>query len=433
MTTNPPAGKAALDKPTLVHAVPAANFWKLWSANIFSNLGDGLYQVILPLLAAQVTRSPALVAGVGVMLSLPWLIFALPADSIVDRFDRRQIMLAVNGGRLIILFCLTLAIATDFAVLPALYIAALLLGIGETLMDTSLTSIVPALVSRENLNWANARIAAAQTITNTFIAPPLAGYLAGIGFAIAAGSSAFLYAIAGFALVLIRGRFGASSGELTRTEQNTWGHLTEGLRFLWNDRLIRKLTLFTASMNFFWAGWGALIVLYAVIPGPMRLTEFEYGLLLTAMATGGLLGSMLCDRIQKSIGTRNALVLDFLGTIALVGAPALTANAWAVGAATFLAGFGASIWVILVATIRQRVVPNHLLGRVYSASRFISWGVGPFGAILAALVAEFFGIRVMFAMGGIASIGTLILFLGSFPNGTLDLLDKPTSQQLDNS
>ena len=429
MATNPPAGKAALDKPALVNDVPAVNFWKLWSANIFSNVGDGLYQVVLPLLAAQVTRSPALVAGVGVMLSLPWLIFALPAGSIVDRFDRRQIMLVVNGGRLLVLFCLTIAVATDFAILPALYIAALLLGIGETLMDTALTSIVPALVSRENLNWANARIAAAQTITNTFIGPPLAGYLAGIGFAIATGSSTFLYAIAGLALVLLRGPFGTPSGELADTERHIWGYLTEGLRFLWNDRLIRKLTLFTASMNLFWAGWAGLFVLYAVAPGPMRLSEFEYGLLLTAMATGGLLGSMLCDRIQKSIGTRNALVLDFLGTIALVGAPALTANALTVGAATFLAGFGASIWVILVATIRQRVVPNHLLGRVYSANRFISGGVGPFGVILAALVAEIFGIRAMFAIGGIASVCTLILFLGSFSDGTFDVLGQPTDQR----
>src|SRR5215211_4353188 len=171
----------------------SANFWKVWSANSFSNLGDGLYQITLPLLAAQLTRSPSLIALLGVMLSLPWLVFALQAGSIVDRSDRRKVMLWVNGGRLLILLVLTIAVMTGSISLPMLYIAALLLGIGETLVDTALTSIVPSVVSKDRLTWANARLTAAQTVTNTFIGPPLAGYLAGLGFAIATGSSTLMY------------------------------------------------------------------------------------------------------------------------------------------------------------------------------------------------------------------------------------------------
>jgi MFS family permease len=413
METSPITENVTTDTPTLSSSSSNTNFWKIWSANSFSNLGDGLYQITLPLLAAQLTRSPSLIATLGVMLSLPWLIFALQAGSIVDRFDRRKVMLWVNGGRLFILLSLTLAVMMGFVSLPMLYIAALILGIGETLMDTSLTSIVPSVVSKDRLTRANARITAAQTVTNTFIGPPLAGYLAGIGFAFATGSSTLMYLIAGFALLLMRGTFGVSSRTDTQTDQHMhmWRHLTEGLRFLWKDRLIRDLTLFTASMNLFWAGWGALIVLYAVRPGPMGLSEFEYGIFLTAMAIGGLLGSVFCERLQKSLGTRNALVLDFVGTILLVGVPALTTNPLAVGAAAFFAGMGATVWVILVSSIRQRLVPGTLLGRVYSASRFISWGIGPLGAMLAGFIAEIWGIRIMFAIGGVVSIGTLLLFL----------------------
>jgi MFS family permease len=385
------------------------NFWKVWSANSFSNLGDGLYQVTLPLLAAQLTRSPSLIAALGVMSSLPWLIFALQAGSIVDRSDRRKIMLWVNGGRLVILSALTMAVMTGYASLLLLYAAALLLGLGETLVDTALTSIVPSVVWKERLTWANARLTAAQTVTNTFIGPPLAGFLAGLGFAIATGSSTLMYGMAGFALILMRGSFRVSSQ--TDTHLKGWGYVTEGLRFLWKDRIIRDLTLFTASMNLFWSGWGALIVLYAVKPGPMGLSELEYGIFLTAMAVGGLLGSVACEPLQKKLGTRNALALDFIGTILLVGVPALTANPFAVGAAAFFAGMGATVWVILVASIRQRLVPADLLGRVYSASRFISWGIGPIGALLAGFVAEAWGIRTMFAVGGVVSIGLLLLFL----------------------
>jgi MFS family permease len=173
-------------------------------------------------------------------------------------------------------------------------------------------------------------------------------------------------------------------------------------------------------MNLFWSGWGALIVLYAVRPGPMGLSEFEYGVFLTTMAIGGLWGSVVCERLQKSLGTRNALALDFIGTILLVGVPALTTNPLVVGAAAFFAGLGATVWVILVASIRQRLVPGELLGRVYSASRFVSWGIGPIGAMLAGIVAEIWGIRTMFTIGGIMSIGLFVLFLRLTSNQMLE-------------
>jgi len=405
-----------------------ANFWKLWVANGFSNLGDGLYQIILPLIAVQLTDSPTRVAALSVMLSLPWLLFALQAGSIVDRFDRRKVMLWVTCGRAILLFLLTLAVIMKFISLPLLYVIAFLLGVGETLVDTALTSIVPSIVSKDRLNWANAQITAAQTVTNTFIGPPLAGFLAGLGFALATGSSTLMYLSAGFALLLIRVSFTATSHQDSSTNQNIWTHLTGGIRFLWNNHLIRDLTLFTASMNIFWAGWGALLVLYAVKPGPMGLNEFEYGFLLTVMAVGGLLGSMVADSLQKRVGTRNALALDFVGTILLVGVPALTTNAWAVGVSAFIAGVGASVWVILVSSIRQQVVPGDLLGRVYSASRFISWGIGPLGAALAGLVAEIWGIQTMFAIGGFASIFMLLLFLNLTSSQTFHRFDDTKGQ-----
>jgi hypothetical protein len=279
-------------------------------------------------------------------------------------------------------------------------------------------------VPKERLTWANARLTAAQTVTNTFIGPPLAGYLAGLGFAIATGSSTLMYIMAGVALLLMRGSFHVVSEKTAEGPSQFWRHVTEGLRFLWKDRLIRDLTLFTASMNLFWSGWGALIVLYAVRPGPMALSEFEYGIFLTAMAIGGLLGSVICERLQKTLGTRNALALDFVGTILLVGVPALTTNPFAVGAAAFFAGMGATIWVILVASIRQRLVPGDLLGRVYSASRFVSWGIGPIGALLAGFVAELWGIRTMFAIGGIVSVGLLLLFVSLIHPGILKDLEN---------
>lgn len=388
------------------------SFWKLWSASGFSNLGDGIYQVVLPLLVVQITTSPARVAGVSMMLSLPWLVFALQAGSIVDRFNHRMILLWVSTGRFLLLSILTLAVLTGSISIGFLYVAALLLGIGETLVDTALASIIPSIVPKEKLQWANSRLTASQTVTNTFVGPPLAGFLAGLSFALATAASMGMYLLTTVALFWM-----PPMGERIRRQGDPhWlRHLTEGLRFLWNHRLLRSLTLFTAAMNFFWAGWSALLVLYAVKPGPMGLDEFGYSLLLTAMAVGGLLGSALCERVEKFLGVQKTLALDFLGTIALLGVPALTTSALAVSSATFLAGFGAALWVILVASIRQRQVPAGLLGRVYSGSRFISWGIGPIGAAVAGIFASIWGIRDLFAIGGIISFGLLVLFLIAVP------------------
>jgi Na+/melibiose symporter-like transporter len=156
-----------------------------------------------------------------------------------------------------------------------------------------------------------------------------------------------MYIAAGFGLILMRGTFHVASHTETQTGKNFWQHIAEGLRFLWKDRLIRDLTLFTASMNLFWSSWVALIVLYAVSPGPMGLSEFEYGMFLTVMAIGGLLGSLVCERLQKTLGTRNALALDFVGTILLVGVPALTTNPLAAVSSVGVLVPSAQCWPVL--------------------------------------------------------------------------------------
>src|SRR5688572_16363438 len=125
METHPLTDQPVISTPAPPTPVTNTNFWKVWSATSFSNLGDGLYQILLPLLAIRLTTSPSLVAGISLMLSLPWLIFALQAGSIVDRSDRRRVMLWVTGLRFLVLLSLTLAVIMNFASLPLLYAAAL--------------------------------------------------------------------------------------------------------------------------------------------------------------------------------------------------------------------------------------------------------------------------------------------------------------------
>lgn len=393
----------------------AEPFWRLWAANVLSNLGDGIYQFALPVLAIGATRSPVLVSSVTVTLTAAWPLFGLHAGAIVDRSDRRRVLVAVNRLRAVVLAMLTASFATDVLTLPALYVAAAALGVGETLADTAITSLVPAVVARDRLDWANGRIVAGQTVTNSFVGPPLAGALVGIAATAATSTAMGLYTVALGALGLLRGTYRrepAADGDRSR--------VTDGIRFLWRDRVVRPLTLFTAAMNLWWAAFTALIALYAVAPGPMGLSPFGYGVVLTAMAVGGIVGSLAAERIHRAIGARNALLLDLVGTVALLGAPAVTTNAVAVGAAVALAGAGAGVWVVLVASIRQRRVPDALLGRVYGASRLVSWGVLPVGAALGGMAAELVGIRPVFAVGAIVSVALVALFVAVLPSKALE-------------
>jgi MFS family permease len=389
-------------------------FARLWTANVFSNLGDGLYQFALPLLALDLTRSPSLVSGVTLMLTLAWPVFGLHAGSIVDRFEHRNVLLGVGVLRMVTLGALTVALATETLTLPMLYVAALALGVGETLADTALVALVPSTVVRDRLDWANGRITAGQTVTNQFLGPPLAGGLLAIGSAVVTGVATGVYAVAAVVLGTLTRVAPAGSAAAGPADEAKagWG-VTEGFRYLWSHGTIRKLTLLTAGMNLWWAAWYGLFALHAVAPGPLGLQPPAYGAMLVAMAIGGIVGSLVAAPLSRRVGIKATLVLDFVGTTLLVGVPALTTNPWLVAAGNVVAGVGSAMWIVLVGSIRQRLTPAALLGRLYSASRLIGVGVLPIGAGLGGLAAEVVGIEAVFGFGAIVTLVLLAAFVAT--------------------
>jgi MFS family permease len=383
------------------------SFRRVWLAALMSNLGDGIYQFALPVIAVGIGGSPAGVAGVTVSLTAAWPMFGLAAGNAADRYDRRRLMLWVNLMRLTVVASLAVAAALEALSLPLLYVVALLLGTGETLVDTSLAAIVPSVVDVDQLDSANGRLTAAQMVANQFLGPPLAGILVAVGWSVAAGVSAGGFGLAVVALASLRGSF------LPRRQQRdpqAISGVAAGFRFLWRQPILRRLTLFTAAMNIWWAAWTATIVIYAIEPGPMGLDLAQYGVMLTAMALGGLAGSLAAPRLRARVGTRLGLLLDPIGTVLLLGVPAATTSAAMVGASIFMAGVGAGVWLVIVASIRQQLTPDDLLGRVYAASRMISWGVLPAGAALGGVVAELMGVRAMLTFGTVASLTILVAF-----------------------
>jgi MFS family permease len=384
------------------------NFAKAVVASGFANLADGVLWVALPLLAVQLTRSPLLIAGVTVAARLPWLL-APVAGAFADRLDRRQSMVRVNLVRTVLLGGLALAVAADLANIPMLYAVAVLLGVAETLFDTSAQSLLPALVGRDDLTRANSRLYAVELVANTFIGPPLGGLLAAAGLAVALGVPAAAYLVGAGFLTLIVGSFraaGAAPAGSTRLRDE----IAEGASFVWRHRLLRPLAIMLGIENMTFAAASAVFVLFAVAPGPMGLSEAGFGILSATLGIGALLGTWLAVPAERRLGRVRTLVVSVVLMSASLVVPALTANAVLVGASFAVGGVAMVLWNVVTVSLRQRITPDRLLGRMNAAYRLVGWGTMPVGAALGGFLAEALGLRPTFAVAAALTAATLAGF-----------------------
>ena len=390
----------------LGNQVLGSGFWRLWASSGLSNLADGAFKVALPLVAIRFTDSPVLIAGLALALSLPWLLFALQAGALADRVDRRWAMLGANIARASLIAVLVLAAGFGVGSIWVLYVVAFCVGIAETVYDTSAQSILPQLVSRDLLSRANGRLYAVELTANQFLGPPLGGLLVAVGTVVAFAAPAALWLAAVGALLLVRGNF-----RIEREGRTTMrADIAEGLRFLWRHRILRTLAIMTGVFNLASNAMFAVFVLYAVGPrSAMGLTDPLFGVLLTATAAGSLVGSFLAERVERRLGRSRSLMVGIIGGAVLIGIPAITANPFVIGAAFFLGGLTIVIWNVITVSLRQRISPDRLLGRVNSGYRLVAWGTMPLGAAVGGVLAQFFGLPAVFAIAGIVTLALLLL------------------------
>ena len=380
-------------------------YWLLWSSSTLSNVADGIVKVALPLVAVTLVDSPALVAGVAFLGTLPWLLFALPAGALADRVDRRTSMLVANLLRAAVVAILVLVAVLGWTSLAALYAVALCLGIAEVVYDTSAQSILPQLIGREQLSRANGRLQAAELTANEFVGPPLGGVLVATGAAVAFATSSLLWAAAVGILLLVRGRF-----QIVREHRSTIrADVAEGLRFLWRSRLLRTLAFMTGQYNLATNAAFAVFVLYAVGPGSsLDLSEVGYGLLLAALAAGGLTGALLAEQVERRLGRPRSLSVSVLGGVVVLATPALTSSPLVVGVVFFAGGAVGALWNVIAVSLRQRVTPDGMLGRVNSAYRLFAWGTRPIGALAGGLLGELVGLKAVFLISAVLALSTLL-------------------------
>jgi hypothetical protein len=219
-----------------------AEYRKLWAASAVSNLGDGITLVAGPLLAASLTRDPALVAGLTVAQRLPWLLFSLLSGALVDRFDRRRLMAAVDLFRTVVVGVLGVAVVSGWASLPLTYVAFFLLGTAETRFANASIAIMPAVVPKERLERANGRLFAAELSANQFAGPPVGGALFAVAAALPFLVDAGTFAASAALLLALRGRFRVAPAE-GPAGTTIAAEIAEGLAWLLRHRLLLVLAI----------------------------------------------------------------------------------------------------------------------------------------------------------------------------------------------
>jgi MFS family permease len=380
-----------------------------------------VYGTALPLLAATLTRDPLLVSVVSFAEWLPWLLFGLLSGALLDRWDRRRVMWVVDAGRFAVVGGLGVAVLLDQAGIALLAAVGFLLGSGQTLVDTGAHSIVPALVSRDaqRLEQANGRLVGTQVVTQELAGPPVGGFLFSVAtwapFAVDALSFA-----AGSALVAsIRGQFGPDPAELgpegRRTTLRT--EIAEGLRWLAAHRVLRATAAMVAVVNLLASGGSAVMVLFA--QERLGLDAVGFGLLLSASAVGGVLGSLVAARSVRVVGTAQIIV----GTMVLSG-PALlffglSSEPWLAGVTFGLVGFLTVVFNVVMGALRQALTPDRLLGRVVSAFRLFGYGSVPVGSLLGGLLARSFGLPAPFVVAGVVVPVVALLCLPAINTRTI--------------
>lgn len=383
-----------------------SRFWRLAFSSGASNLADGVFKLALPLAAITLTRSPALVAGLELARSLPWLLFALPVGAFADRTDRRRTMIFANAARTGLVGILAVVLQSGSGSIVVLYFVAIGTGIAEVFYDTSSQSILPDLVERDQLARANGRLGAIELGAQQFVGPPLAGLLVGAALAAAFWSTTALWALAVGALWALRGNFRPERSAETTTIRTD---IAEGVRFLMTRPMLRTMAAMVGVANLASSATAAVFVLYAVGPDSiLGLSATQFGFLILTAAAGSIGASFVNERIEARLGRARTLTIAVVGIVAFTAAPAITTNVWLIAIAMFVGGATIMLWNIITVSFRQAVTPNHLLGRLNSVYRLLAWGTMPIGAAAGGAIAETLGLRAVYGIMGILAATLLI-------------------------
>jgi MFS family permease len=388
----------------VVDALPARGvrtrgFRRLTGAWATSLVGDGVRTVALPLYTAISTRSPLAASAVAVAMALPWLMVALPAGVLVDRWRPRLVVAVAHVFRALVTFLLAAAVLTDRAGVALLCAFAFLLTSAETFADTASQVLLVELAGPDDLERANGRFVTVETVGMDLVGPLAASALFWWHPAACFALDALTFVVAACFVVRLPE---VSPDRPPRARLRT--QLAEGAGFLYRSAELRVLVIAVGVTAICASAVNAMFALYAI--SVLGLSPSVVPWLVVVLSLGALAGARISPALAARFGVGPVMVgaLVLLGcAFALYGAVPVLAVAVP---AVLLFGVASAGWNVLSATRRQRLTPTSLMGRVSSAYRVLTWGLSPVGAALAGPLAASTSLGAVYLVAGAVTVIT---------------------------
>jgi MFS family permease len=374
-------------------------FNRLWSASLVSNLSDGVLLAAAPLLAITLTDNTVLISLLGAMVMLPWLLFAIPIGTLVDRLDRRYILAGTNLLRSAVVGALAFTIAADLVTIHFLILAAFIIGTCEVASDTTAQSLIPQILEEKHFEKANSRLQISETVVQGFIGAPLSGFLYSLAIYIPFFFNSVGYIISAILALSMPIHFlqDVRKEESKAEPKHFVADMKFGISYLYNHKLLRRLVLTTSLIGVCYSMGTATIVLFMV--RELDLPEPLFGLVLTIQGIGGLIGAVVAPYASKRFGRARVMTFGIFSSSLLLLLQGFSPNIYLfVGLAAFGA-FTISQWNILLMSTYQSVIPNEIYGRIHGTRRTLVWGMMPIGSVMGGLLATT-GLRTPLYVGG---------------------------------
>ena len=367
-----------------------------------SALGSGLATIAAPLYVAAHTKSPLIVSATFGVAWLPWLLFALPGGMLVDRVDRRRLMVTIDWARVAAMGVLAVALLTGWSSIALLDAVLFVINTGEVIFRSASQALIPSVVPRARLERANGWLVGGTTLMQGMIAGPVGGFLFVVAASVPFFVNAGTYAVSAVLLGLVAGTYRVAAqperdGNPRTQTRRAWAELAEGFRWLAHQRVLRTMTVLIGLLNLTLTASEAVLVL--LVKERLHLGSVGYGALFTCMAAGALLGSAFGDRLIRRVTATWTIRIGLVIEAGLHLTLATSRSAYVVGGMLFVFGVHGALWTIVGTSLRQRLTPPEMLGRVGSTSLFIAAGGNCAGALLGGAVAAKFGITAPYWVG----------------------------------
>jgi predicted MFS family arabinose efflux permease len=357
----------------------------LWSGQVVTTLGAQASSIIYPLLILALTASPAQASLATALRIVPYLLLSLPVGALIDRWDRRRVMIICHVARGAAIATLPLAMAFDALTVAHIYAVAVIEGALHVFFNIAETAALPRVVDKAELPQATAQNQAGFAAA-TVVGPALGTWLyqvAGKGVPFVVDTITHLLG----ALALWRMRTSFTPAPVLK-RPDLRAEVIEGLRWLWHHRLIRDMALITGGLNFLSTATPLLLIVLAKEQGA---SEAQIGLVFALGGLGAILGALVGGQIQRRFSFGQVII----GTIALQALlfPFYALAPGPVWLGVVYAGimFFGPVFNVVQFSYRISMIPDGLQGRVNSGFRLICFSMNPVGAALCGLTLEWWG------------------------------------------